>query len=71
MKSTFISFLLMGGYWPFVWSAYGVFIVVFWGNILLASIQKKRILKHLKTHFKSAEEPAAIKAAKVIYESSS
>lgn len=43
------SWLQMGGYGAFVWSAYGISITVLLGNIIWTKTQRKKMLKQLKT----------------------
>ena len=38
------DFLQMGGYWAYVWSAYGVTLAVLAGNLLLPLIERRRFL---------------------------
>ncbi len=64
---TFHAFLLMGGFAPYVWSAYGVVFIVVVLNIFLPIQKKRRIIKMLKQQ--ELQEPQPIKEAEVIYES--
>ncbi|MDF1678584.1 MAG: heme exporter protein CcmD [Legionellaceae bacterium] len=46
--TTFTSWLYMGGYAPYVWSAYGAVFVMFVGQLIYVKRQKKQVLRALK-----------------------
>lgn len=49
----FLTWLDMGGYAAYIWSAYAVVLAVLGFNILLMKGQKKGIRRKLKAWFKS------------------
>ncbi len=42
------EFFAMGGYAVFVWSSYAIVTLVMVGNVIAASMKRKRILKELR-----------------------
>ena len=48
------SFLYMGGYAVYVWSAYGVTALVLVGNLLWPVVQRKQLLRQLTIKQKRA-----------------
>ena len=49
-------FFDMGGYAPYVWSAYGLVLVVLVANVAGPWLRQRRVLRRLAEHV-SAEEP--------------
>lgn len=45
--STVREFLAMGGYAPYVWSAYGLTAILLLGNLWLAFRRERRVLQEL------------------------
>lgn len=45
------SYLEMGGYAVFVWSAYGICMTVLLANVVWVRIQRKKIFRQLKSYF--------------------
>lgn len=48
----FISWCAMGGYAPYVWSAYGLVAMVLLMNLFAVRQQRKQVKKRLKQWFK-------------------
>jgi len=46
--SSFGEFLRMGGYAFYVWTAYGIVVIVLIGNLVAASRRRRRLLKELE-----------------------
>ncbi len=42
------NFLQMGGYAPYVWTGYGVTLLLFFANIVMPIHRRKRLIKRLK-----------------------
>ena len=42
------EFISMGGYAPFVWSSFGIVLIVLVGNIVAAKSQRRRITAEIK-----------------------
>lgn len=42
------EFLNMGGYAIFVWSSYAIVVLVMYGNVIAAKMQRKRIINELQ-----------------------
>ncbi len=51
------EFFAMGGYATFVWSSYGLTIMVLIGNVLLPQLRRRRILNQLR---QGTSEPESI-----------
>ena len=48
------EFFEMGGYAVYVWSSYAIVVLVMYGNVIAAKMQRKRVIKAL--HELSEEE---------------
>ena len=51
------EFLHMGGYAPYVWSSYGLALVVLVGNLILARRKRTKLLREIEIHLQNSETP--------------
>ena len=42
------EFFEMGGYAVYVWSSYAIVVLVMYGNVIAAKMQRKRVIKTLQ-----------------------
>lgn len=70
MAHHFLSWLMMHGFWPFVWSAYGVFLLIILINIIVARFQHNALIKQLHKQAITSAQTEKITTATVIIGSS-
>lgn len=52
---SFTEFLHMGGYAPYVWSSYGLALLVLGGNLIFARRKRSKLLREIEIHLQNSE----------------
>ena len=49
------EFLHMGGYAPYVWSSYGLALLILVGNLVIARRRRTKLLREIAVHIQESE----------------